>query len=242
MSDSTKVFVAVPWNIPITPTAVGFARAQSMLAQADWFERRLDIWTRYSMPSLARQSYQDFVVYVLCDPVTAVQNDKLQSTFIDKRFRLVNGSMYQVVDQLMKEGSPEDLFVCGRMDSDDMYHGDLLGEFVRLIPEAQRLGKPFIQAACGYALNLESRKVYRWNNPTPSFLCCLVQRKLLLSSITTIWCDHGKVAVQAVRIMPRPLFCVTMNGLNIFNVSTCCWVGEEVIGAELEQVKKDYGL
>ena len=237
-----KVIVIIPWNLPILSGFMdGVERARNEISKPDWFQRRLDIWKRYTMPSLVRQSFQYFQAFLLCDPTTVEQNAILQSTFNDSRFQIINGSLYQLIDQLYVEDCPDDLIVCCRIDSDDMYHPNLLMEFFRRLGEVKD-GKIYIQPMHGYALNILTQKVYRWVNPSPAFLCCPAQRRDLKSSIDVIWCDHGQVAAKSVHITRQPMFCVTLNGLNVFNTADCSWVGEEIVGNELDQVKRDYTL
>lgn len=238
-----KIIILIPWNLPIEGISVGALRAQAALANPDWFPNRLAIWKRYAMPTLIGQSHPDFTAYVLCDPTTTEQNETVLATLTDRRFRLIAGSgVYQVIDELSKEDGPEDLFVCCRMDNDDMWHRNLLTEFVAALPRAARQRRSYVQAAKGYALDVSTQTIYHWNNPSPSFLGFICRRNALRDSICPIWRDHGAIASLAVSINSRPLFCVTINGLNVWNTIDCPWVGPVVTGTELDQVKADYGL
>jgi hypothetical protein len=236
------IYVSVRWNLEYADSKY-LKKIKKMQASDAWEKARLDIWKRYTMPSLLRQTHREFEVLLLCDPAKKGQNKRLAETLTDRRFRIIT-DWEDMRRQIYDGGKFDDTIMICRLDSDDMYHPKFIETFIEWEPKATVKNKAFIQAMTGYGLNTQSGAICEWNNPSPPFFAILRKR-------WTMWKDlpggqgiahHGKLETRAFRLSGPELFCVTMHGMNICNRPGVSWVGRAIKGEELERVKADYGI
>ena len=246
-----EIYVLVRWNVDFTKDAASNSkyhqRIRDMRATKEWEKRRIAVWKRYTMPSLLRQTYQNFRVILLCDGSKRDEWDNLIETLPQDRniFGLLGTEHWnEWREMLLDNGDEYDRIMFCRLDSDDMYHFTAINKFVVAVREKDRKGKTHIQAMKGYGYDLVSRTVHRWANPSPPFFCVVVDRRDLEKDLSGSMgiAHHGKLGRRAYRIQDEALFCVTINGTNICNRSSVPWKKERIEGSELDLVRKDYGL
>lgn len=234
------LYVLIRWNLPVSAK---YAGKVSKMQLNGWHGKRLDIWQKYAMPSLIRQNYRDFKVWLICDPCRKEENSELQKTLTDPRFKIVTDFDSQI-DRLAKRGNLSDQIIFARMDSDDMAHPEMLWRFRELADNGNINGRRFIQALGGYAYHLPSGNLYQWNHDSPPFFATFRARAWIHSCFPQgpAIINHKKVKDIAAYFAGGTLFCVTLSDTNICNSIRASWLGEKIKGRELEEAKRDYGF
>lgn len=238
--------VIVQWNLPVGGKHA--ARAEAMRRSRAWHDTRLALWQRWTLPSLLRQTCPDFEVWLLCDidPSLAWQVRELEATLPDHggaiagpRFRAVTDWAGQA-SLVHGDGGP--VTIC-RLDSDDMAHPLLVGLLDSCGSAAVATGRRYVQAAEGYILDVGTRRLRRFVNPSPAFFAGVFSSAECVAGLPCgpdVCINHSRVAREALRLVGVPLFCVTLSGTNISRQAA--WAGDLVEGPELERARKDYGL
>jgi len=122
----------------------------------EWVKHRLDLFHKYTMPSILNQTEQDFELWVLCGQC---YRDITSKYNWHPRAKVIYNHKDFLRDYLTK--SEEDYLTIGRIDSDDMYHKDAL----KVIKENQIKNPDDLT-------NMAFRKVYswdRWSNVITSY-------------------------------------------------------------------------
>lgn len=238
----SKVYVVVKWNLNLSGSKYD-DRIRALRSSDEWELTRLELWKKFTVPSLCRQRHTDFDVLVMCDPKETEQNERLARTFPDPRFHVVS-EWKKFRETISRIGLPGEKVLFCRIDSDDMYHRNTIHNFIEAIPEAWVVDRRYIQAMSGYCLIVETGKIHRWNNPTPPFFCAIRTRAELRREFPAGpgIVNHSTLASDSYHLKDEPLFCVTVNGSNICNRTSVAWIGEEIHGAEEFKVRKDYGI
>jgi hypothetical protein len=235
-----EVIVSIRWNLPMKAAREGLV--EGIRARPDWHDRRLELWKRYAMPSLLRQTYCGFEVWLHCDPKEKAQNAQLGEVLTDLRFKIVT-DWGKHIREFCSKGKPEDPVLFCRMDSDDMYDRFLISHFCDSVDAMRRAGKEYIQPSQGYALNLQNMKIYRWVNPSPAFFAAPLKRQQAMHMAGGRHiCHHGRVCEAAYPLNDRPLFCVTLHEHNVCNSPNIGWVKEEIAAAELANARTEYRI
>ena len=113
----------------------------------EWVEYRLDLFHKYTLPSILNQTEQDFELWVFCGQcykhITSAYN-------WHPRCRVIH-NMNEFLRSYTNQ-SEEDYLTIGRIDSDDLYHKDAL----KVIKETQVKDSKRLT-------NMAFRKVYSWD-------------------------------------------------------------------------------
>lgn len=241
-TEKPLVIVLVRWNLPLGGRRA--ARAARMRSDPAWHERRLQIWRALTMPAFQRQTWDDFEVWLLCDPAQPGQGAALAGTLgDDRRFRIVTDFVREK-ERIYLSYPGRTRIVMARCDSDDLCHPNLLQAFADTASVSR---KPCYQAMDGYAMDLATGTLYRWENPSPPFFAVGLRAVDLAlghpQGDIHLAANHGDVAATSLNISRgRPLFCVTLGGGNIFNSTAASWLGPEIVGDELARARADFGL
>lgn len=220
---STKVVVWIRLNVFDTPER----------DDSDWYTERFRLWSRYTYPSLLAQTYEDFEAWIIAVADRKEHAQRMRAFMPDPRFRLV----YDPAEAAGKIRG-FDRYVVARIDTDDIYHRDVLRLYV--INSADMGDKTHIQLADGYLFYEASGQLWDFKNSSPAFFCKV---------IGPAWCEngkphlghHGRIAPVSKRLHGKR-FVVVCHGGNLKNRPRRGRLGKEYAGAERKTIFKEFGI
>jgi hypothetical protein len=123
-----KQFLLTRWNLP------GSLHYSSLELVADprWQARRRELFRRYCLPSVARQSARDFTWLFFVYPKVMAREDMEWMQAQDERLGLVSvedpesSGVPEAQEAVSRLASDEDWVITTRLDSDDILHRDHL--------------------------------------------------------------------------------------------------------------------
>jgi len=225
LSGLTRTIVRVNWNQSYTNRP----ETLPQLTDPAWYDYRWDLWKRYTEPSLLRQTYGDFDVWLICDKELANFTRFMDRSLPDRRFKVVydrNAAARELIG---------DRFIFARLDNDDMYCDTALQEFNDCETESE-----YIQFADGWAYDHETGRLFEWVNPSPAFLC-KVGGPNMCERRFPYMLPHGQVAEVAHMIRGHK-FVVVVHGNNVCNNVRGRFIGKEVEGSEKQGVLREYHI
>ena len=212
-----KVLIRMRWDIP-WHDADGRDRF-AYRASEDFQRSRWGIFTRYTLPSLRRQTHDDWECLLFADPALKAHHQ----TPPDQRVRWAYGGLTRDVEE-----RTEDVYFM-RMDSDDMLAPESMAMLVRLAPQVPRL---YTQLDHGCAYDPIADCAYWWDNPSPPFYGRLWSgRDGSLPEFGHHVADREQAATLKT---PRFAFCVLLHGGNISNQPDRSWCKPATIQQGLE--------
>ena len=133
----------------------------------DWLRRRWELFTTYTVPSVAAQSESDFTWVVLCHPESPAWLTALTATIdvpaeVHFSFRHQDPALTRFQD-----GSADALFV-SRIDSDDSWHRRAM-ERVREDCEADPFTSEIVTLTDGYLLDHQEQQMRPYHHFSPPF-------------------------------------------------------------------------
>lgn len=224
-----RVIFRVTWNLFFA----GRPETHSQRKRLTWYQARWRLWKKYTEPSLLRQTYGAFNVWLLCDPMLKQLTDWMIRKLPDDRFRVVYN--HNEAARAVASGKP-DKIIYARIDNDDI----LAPDAVRRLVAASDSSSEYIQFAEGYVLDTSSGRIWESNNPSPAILAKVGDWRMMARGAPAML-HHGKVCDVALRL-PSPAFCITVHGNNVCNRATGNWIKREIVGKEKERVYAEYGL
>lgn len=227
----TKTIVRVNWN-------VRFRRRPKTHAQRtnpDWYQYRWDLWKQYTEPSLLRQTYGDFEVWLRCDRKLRSFTRWMETSLPDKRFKVTYN--WNINCRFLAKSKPERVVMI-RIDNDDAYAADALETYHAAIPE---LGdKNTIQLAEGWVWDHKKNVLFESANPSPAFMALVGDWTMVKERFPAMG-NHSEAQYTAHRVLGHKWLMV-VHGNNVCNRAFGGWVGRKVTGDERRSVLAEYGI
>ncbi|MCK9598409.1 MAG: hypothetical protein WC583_02775 [Candidatus Omnitrophota bacterium] len=171
---------------------------------AAWTRRRVELFTRYNLPSILSQTHEDFLYLVLCDPQLRHLTDPYFTKPFDPRVVFVyeDGPGLALIHQY-------DEIVQALIDSDDMYSREA-GALMMACPE------PWMYFRRGYAL--EERRGRLWEYDTigsgPFWARKINPKEIRSFDREKRHPTHKAVIDFRPRELPAGRFCVLLHDVN----------------------------
>lgn len=199
----------------------------------DWTRERIDIFTKYCLPSIDKQTCKDFTWLIYFDKQTPEEFnwliDELNTRdFIKVRFSKGNdGFMVDHIRDIQELAQNSEWIISSRIDNDDIFHKDA----IKVIQEAFRpIDEYMISLTSGYTLNLQTLQMGHYYYPESPFISIIEHReKVNLKSIYykshSHW-DELKFSVfkelfgknsQSAFIINQPYWIQLVHGKNVSN-------------------------
>lgn len=229
-----RAYIRIRWDVAWLDEA-GNDRFPQRKTEA-WQRERWDLFMRYTLPSLQRQTHEDWVALLFCD----YDLDRPIFDSGDKRVLWTPG----YPDELCAVAGevPAETGYVMRMDSDDMLAAKAIET---LIEHAPRLIRPpegplYSQLDTGAAYHPASDTVYSWPNPSPPFYGRLWD---MSSGRIPEFGHHMKDRELARPIKTDdPMFCVVLHDLNICNKPSAQWCQPMLSAAREARTRELFGL
>jgi Putative rhamnosyl transferase len=123
-----KHFVLMRWNLP---SALHYSSLE-LISDAGWQARRRQLFARYCLPSLVRQTARDFTLLLFVYPDAISKADLGWFRSQDERLQVVpvgdatSTGIPEAREAVTSLASGEDWIITTRLDSDDVLHRDHL--------------------------------------------------------------------------------------------------------------------
>lgn len=193
-----RVIVRIRWD-RMWPAEDGSDRFPERCTAA-WQQRRWELFTRFTLPSLQRQTHDDWEAWLLADLANANWHAPMPHPRV----------FYVYDEKNWARDFGREAFVM-RLDSDDMLAP---GALAALLTAARSSTAEFAQLDTGVAWDLNARRLWYWKNPSPPFY----GRAADLSEGLPDFGHHGKIRSRCeVVTTEQPMFCVLLHGGNISN-------------------------
>ena len=200
---------------------------------AEWQAYRLDLFKRFTLPSLQAQTAVDWRAWLRCDPELVHLHGPLREMAAgDARIQIVyNANSEAVLTATERPGR----VVFGRIDSDDMLRPDALARW-------EMEGPGLVQFGDGYGLDPRTGSLWEWNHPSSPFIAEVGDWKMLGHGMPGLGGNHGQVHKIARRIDDARWYMVLCHGDNVCNRAGGAWCGRPLDGDERDEVLKTFGL
>lgn len=227
-----KVIVRIRWDLPWLD-----AEKRDRFPQrctSEWQQERWRLFERYTLPSLMRQTHEDWEAWLLCDPSLASLH------FLQ---RPASGVIKVYNTREAARRIDEAVFLM-RIDSDDMLAPDALAEMVHLARYRNPSDRPFVQLDHGVAWHEPTETLYRWVNPSPPFYGLIVTGEDVFEKRDLPGLGHHGEARARARVFESddPSFCVVLHGANISNSKDGSWVRGTIEGDRRAEIMRRFGL
>ena len=201
----------------------------------EWQRERWRLFTRYTLPSLQRQTHADWECWLLADSANKWMHDRVRGSG-DRRAVLV----YQPNWWAKEIAGDVDSIFLTRLDSDDLLAPEALSIMVDASKDMG--GNKYVQLDTGVAWHAATETLRRWRNPSPPFYGRVVTADELRKGLPGLG-HHGQVRPECkVIATDEPTYCVLLHGGNISNSPDRAWCNEAIVGAEKERIMKRFGL
>jgi len=222
------ILLRINWNVPI------LARPNDTRRESPgWQRQRWDLFSRFVLPSLQRQTLTDWQAWLRCDPALRRLTDPMARRLRDPRVRLIYDT--PAACAVLAAQDPLRLVV-GRLDSDDLLHPGALARW------NQETEPGLIQFGHGYALHLPSGRLYEWNHPSAPFIAHVGDGRLVAEALPNFGGNHGKVHLKARRIDDARWYMVLLHGTNLCNRLRESWRRRQLTGRERVTVLREFGV
>jgi len=207
----------------------------------EWNDYRVELYERFCQSSLVAQTFDDFEVWLRCDPELKALTDPME--LADERFSIVympdlDAKIKQKAAEWQEEGY-DTILVC-RIDSDDCLHETALAEMVKA---AESIGdKTYVQLDQGLAYDLSTGVLRDWNNPSPPFIGRPVPVSEIIENGMPPSYHHAKVRPQCKTIRGRWYYLVVCHETNVCNKIHASWVRRELTGDEKIKALDEFGF
>jgi hypothetical protein len=222
------IVLRINWNVHLT----GPAADENRRCDPAWHAQRRDLFLRYTLPSLQRQTEPDWQAWLRYDPALANLTDPLRVELREPRVRFICDTP-AAIRELARTG-PRHL-VFGRLDSDDLLHPGALARWSREPPG-------LVQFAYGYALDVRTGRLYEWDHPSSPFIARVGDASMLAGDLPDLGGDHGRVHEIARRIADRRWYMVLLHETNLCNRIDRPWCRREVRGQEKHDLLRDFAI
>jgi hypothetical protein len=128
---------------------------------AEWIARRIDLYLRYSVPSLRRQTVRDFIVWLDCRPGSERDLEAYLPALHEAGVRVTFDGGRELLASF--PGEVEHFYIT-RLDSDDLYAPDAIELISRL--HGEHRASQFYR---GYTYDLASGAIHRVARRSPPF-------------------------------------------------------------------------
>jgi glycosyltransferase involved in cell wall biosynthesis/predicted O-methyltransferase YrrM len=135
-----------------------------------WIEHRFRHWLSFTLPSILQQDHDELLYWLVCDPAARRLTEPLQACIRDARVRLVYAD---ACPELLGRLPKRDRYLVTRIDSDDLYHPSVASTLARQPTSAE-----FFQFNNGYACNLDTGELRRWDSNSSPFYCHVYGQEL----------------------------------------------------------------
>jgi hypothetical protein len=212
MSQRMRHFIITPFCVRRTFTG----KMQAELPPDAWIEHRLRLFEDYCLPSVIRQSEQNFNWFIYFDDSTPTryleQMRSLIAPFSHISIKMCAFWESPTLIKHVRETLSEDTrwIITSRLDNDDGVHR----EFVSRLHEAARERREFLNFPCGVILY--AGKCYLYRHPSNAFLS-LVEP---VDEMRTAWSIAHESAIQVApvrQLSDVPGFLQVVHGQNVSN-------------------------
>lgn len=236
----TKVVWSIRWNL-LWGAKPGSGKSERTPERKtrEWNDRRIDLYERFCQPGLVAQTYDDFEVWLKCDPELKCLTEHdpnrrpLCKRLADGRFSVVYmPDLHDVARRKAVEWEKdgyEAILAC-RIDSDDCLHGSAVAEMVKAAESMD--DKKFVQLDQGLVYDLKTEVLRDWNNPSPPFIGRPVSISEVIKNGMPPNFHHAKVRPQCKTIRGRWYYLVICHGTNVCNRVHASFVGRVLMGEE----------
>ncbi len=195
-----------------------------------WTRRRVELFTRYNLPSILNQTYRDFVYVVLLDPALRRLTDPLLPKIDDERiiYCYEDGP---VLDSLRIHGE----IVLALIDSDDMY-SRMAGELMMACP-----GK-WMYFKLGYALDERRGRVWHYDTigTGPFFARRINPATMERFDRDKRHPNHKAVLELRPQELPAGQFCVLLHDANTSSTPQMRYVIKKAVDRNI--LTRDFGF
>jgi len=222
------IFLRIHWDL-----LLGGRSKDERRKTAEWQAYRLDLFKRFTLPSLQAQSVKDWRAWLRCDPALEPLHGPLRElSATDSRVQIVYDANRKAQDAA---ASRYDKVVFGRIDSDDMLHPEALARW-----QVEHHG--LVQFGDGYGYDPRSGNLLEWNHPSSPFIAEVGDWTILERGMPGLGGNHGQVYKLAKRIDDARWYMVICHGDNVCNRSGGAWCGRTIEGDERLAVLKTYNI
>lgn len=123
-----------------------------------WIEERMEIWKNTALRSILRQSYDDWIYLVGCDPSTQHIIDPLVKDVHDSRVIMDYMGTRESIERIKEIALEHSEIVTLRLDTDDMYHPDAALEVM-----TTDLKTEYLVFRRGYAYRHETKHLWKYD-------------------------------------------------------------------------------
>jgi Putative rhamnosyl transferase len=227
-------FLLTRWNLPGT---LHFSSLE-LVANPRWQTRRRELFSRYCLPSVARQTARDFtwLFFVYRAAMSKADLEWFQAQ--DERLRIVSvedpdgSGVSEAQDAVSRLASGEDWVITTRLDSDDVLHRDHLRK-VRVDFTGERKVVEFSQGYYYDILVDDLREVRETQN---AFVSVLEPR----DGLKTAWAwPHHKIGEENDVLYLNEAGWIAL--VHDQNTTTYLW-GEPVAASRKRAVLEDFGV
>ena len=199
-------------------------------AGEDWVEDRFRHWLTFTLPSILGQDEEDLRYWLLCDRAASERTEPLRACLRDERVRLIYPDQCPgLLRRLPRRGR----YLLARIDSDDLYHPSVASTLLR-----QPASTEFFQFNQGYACDVDSGEVRRWNSRSSPFYTHVYGEEL---RARTAWAEPNHTSVRARATVLEPeRFMVALHGRN--TSSSIRLGGERLAPRPALTVLRSFGL
>lgn len=175
--------------------------------QREWLDHRFDLFAKYCLPSIARQTCSNFTWVVLMDERTPIQYQErlrhLLSKSVERHSVLLTGPKWPHMMRLFIQGNlPYETthVITTRIDNDDAMHKDLILSVQR---HFDRQDYTFVEFVNGYSYDARNSTLRRSKYVGNPFVSLIEKFR---QDITTVFCgDHLKLREKGPFItIPEP--------------------------------------
>ena len=175
-----------------------------------WFEHRCSLFERFTLPSMANQSSQDFEWRILVDIETPDNHRKKLESYKYSNIKLVENAKI-----FPEDVGDKDWLITTRIDNDDAFHKDALKTVQEKIARTDETAFYF---GLGYSLWKRNLALWGYNqNMFPSFIAKVPES----GEIKTVYCaTHRKlykVAKNYQLLKGSPMWLMVVHERNISN-------------------------
>ena len=139
-----KHYIVTRFNLGLYSGEGGF---EIKLSPDEWMDHRIELFMKYTLPSVAAQTCQDFKWLILIDPKTPVKY-RAVLTMIDNAELVTDSYLSHIPIGDYK-------LVTTRLDNDDMIHKDFITDIQSSLHDCQYIDVPY-----GYTLDTKACELY----------------------------------------------------------------------------------